>query len=125
MKMADFESKGNRLYSNENVWIKIYKNKVRIGIENSLLKKIKEITDIELTYLDNEIDKGEPIATLICSHDKTIEIPSPISGKIVNLNEDLEMDTDLMVNDPYNKGWLVEIEFHDKKDIKSIIQNES
>lgn len=116
MKIINFESKGNSLYSNDNLWIKMNKNKARIGIEKSLIQKIKEISDIELTYLDNQIHKGDSIATLICSNDKVIEIPSPVTGMVVNLNEELELDTDLIINDPSEKGWLVEIELFNDND---------
>ena len=120
MNIVNFESKGSSLYSNDYIWIKMNRNKARIGIEKSLIKKIKEITDIELTYLDNQIHKGDSIATIVCSYDKAIEIPSPVTGKVVNLNEDLEFDTDLIINDPYDKGWLVEIELLNKDEFINI-----
>jgi glycine cleavage system H protein len=122
MRIGKYEFKEDLIYSEEHLWISIKENIARIGVDSFLVDKLKEIINIELTYIDNEVEVLDTLATIFFDSD-SLEIESPFSGKIINLNEDLEYDPDLLIDSNYEDGWLVEIELENNNEIKKLLSS--
>lgn len=122
MRIGKYEFKEDLFYTKQHLWIRIKDNIARIGVDSYLTDKLKEITNVELTYIDNEVEVSDTIATIYFDSD-SLEVQSPFSGKIVNLNEDLEYDPDLLIDSNYEDGWLVEIELENNNEIKKLLSS--
>jgi glycine cleavage system H protein len=99
----------NLLYSKDHLWIKIENNKAKIGITDYIQKNLHDIVYIELPEINSKIYKGKQIA-LIESIKTVSEIHSPLTGKIIKINEELKSKPELINESPYENGWIAIIE---------------
>lgn len=97
---------------------------VRIGIDDFLQHVIGPITRVRMKNQGDNIKKGEPFLSLI-QYGKKLEIKSPISGTIKEINERLYSATTLMNSYPYSHGWVYTIESVNwLREIKSLLLGE-
>lgn len=82
---------------------------VKIGITDQLLHTIDVITSIDFFGIDEEIIQGNPCAYLSTDDGMTHQILAPITGRIIEKNEELAKKSDLIMKDPYFQGWLYSI----------------
>jgi len=100
-------------YSEHHLWLKMEENnEAIIGVTDYLIRNIETINSIRLPKPKSviqqdeflcEIDTDEGITTLI----------SPVSGKVLNINETLLKNCGLLLEDNYDDGWLVKIKLSD------------
>ncbi len=95
-------------YTEEGMWVKIEGKKARIGISDSAQDELGEVIYVQTPVMDREISKGDEIGALE-SFKSIIPIVSPVSGKIVLVNRNLEEEPSLINESPYDKGWLAVI----------------
>jgi len=123
MKINGYNFKEDLKYSKNHVWMKRMDNKVILGLDDVITHRMGNVTDIELTYIDNELEKDDAMAT-IYYQGEIKEIFPPFAGKITNVNEKLEDEPELLVEDPYGKGWLVEMDNVVEEDIEKLMNSE-
>ena len=98
----------NLLYSKDHEWIELVNDKFRIGITEYAQGELGDIVFMELPEIGLKVVEGDTIGTIEAV--KTVaDVYAPISGKIIDINTDLESDPELINNDPYAKGWIVSI----------------
>jgi len=103
----------DRKYTETDEWAKLEEgNRVRIGITDYAQKELRDIIGVELPEIDSEVNKGDVVATLE-SVKATGDVYSPISGKIVEVNERLLDEPELLNTDPYGDGWIAILEIKD------------
>lgn len=97
------------LYSEEHEWVKKEDNKVRIGITEFAQSELGDIVFVELPDVGDEIKADEPFGSV--ESVKTVsELYAPVSGKVVEINEDLEDSPEFVNESPYEKAWMVVVE---------------
>ncbi len=102
------------LYSENHIWVKkISSYESILGITDYIQKRIGEIIYVELLEVRFELKRDEKIGT-IESHIDIFDIVSPLSGRIVGVNSELDENPNLLNVDPYNKGWLFLIDLKDR-----------
>ena len=84
-------------------------NTFTIGLTDYAVEQLGDIVFLELPEIDTEYKKGETFAT-IESVKAASEIYMPISGKIIEINEEAVDSPEILNEDSYEKGWLVKIE---------------
>jgi Glycine cleavage system H protein (lipoate-binding) len=112
----------NLLFSEDHVWVlPKQRNIARIGITEFILQESDEIEKINM-YVeeDTEIEAGDIIGEIETS-DGTVEIVSPISGRVLKLNQDVIDNPETIIEDPYKEGWLMEIETSDSLESFSLL----
>lgn len=109
MKINGYHFKEDLYYSKKHVWVKRNGQKVVLGLDDYFVRQLATIADIELTYIDNELEKDDAMATIYCQGE-ILEVFPPFSGKVTNVNEKLEEEPEIMIEDPYGEGWLIEME---------------
>jgi glycine cleavage system H protein len=112
----------NLLFSEDHVWVlPKQRNIARIGITEFILQESDEIEKINI-YVeeDTEIEAGDIIGEIETS-DGTVEIVSPISGRVLKLNQDVMDNPETIIEDPYKEGWLMEIETSDSLESFSLL----
>ena len=80
-----------------------------MGVTDLFLKTITSIENIEFFNMDEEIIQGNTCAHAITDDQMVHQIMSPITGRIVKINNDLKVDINTIVKDPYFNGWLYTI----------------
>lgn len=111
------------LYSEEHEWIKKEGDKLRIGITDFAQSELGDIVFVELPEEGDEIEAGESFGSV--ESVKTVsELYSPISGTVVEVNEDLD-DTPEAVNEsPYESAWMIVVEPSDESELDKLLTAE-
>ena len=94
-------------YHKEHSWIKIESNgKIRLGLNDFYQKSAGDITNIDLPFEGDKITQGKTCGRI--ESGKWIgKLVSPISGEVIEINIDLEIDPSLINKSPYKKGWIL------------------
>ncbi len=96
-------------YSKKHTWAYLEKTGIaRVGVDDLLLHITGELSIRPLKNPGERVRKGELMAEMD-QKGKSLKLFSPISGTIVNSNPELDLNRDLLINDPYGQGWLYNI----------------
>jgi glycine cleavage system H protein len=114
----------NLKYSEDHEWVKIDGNIATIGITEFAQSELGDVVFIELPEVDDEINEGEPFGTIEAV--KTVsDMLSPLSGKVMEVNESLNDKPETINSDPYGKGWIVKIELSNENEIDELMNSKS
>ena len=112
------------VYTSEHEWMRIEGNKAEIGITNHAQNELGDIVYVELPNLDDEIDSGEEFGT-IESVKAVSPLYMPVSGRIIEVNSELQEHPELVNEDCYDEGWLVRIEITNAEDTDELLDPEA
>lgn len=97
------------LYTKEHEWINIEDSTATIGITEYAQSALGDITFIELPEVDSEVEQFEQFVS-VESVKAASDIFSPMSGKVIEVNPELESEPGLINKSCYEKGWIARIE---------------
>lgn len=110
-------------YSKEHEWVKVEGNVATIGITEYAQSELGDIVFVELPETDDEINEGDTFGSV--ESVKTVsELYAPISGKVVEVNEELEDSPEFVNESPYEKAWVVKVEISDESQIEALLTAE-
>ncbi len=119
-----FKFPEDRLYSETHLWVKKRKKKiVRIGVTDYFNMKNWEIVEIDLPEEEEEFEKDEIFGS-IETVEEVFDLIMPVSGKIIAVNEKVLEETDILKEDPYEEGWLVEVELLNSSELEELLPPE-
>ncbi|GIP32185.1 glycine cleavage system protein GcvH [Paenibacillus sp. J2TS4] len=118
------ELKSGLLYSKEHEWVqKLDGNKVRIGITDFAQNQLGDIVFVELPAEGDEITAGDSTGSV--ESVKTVsDIYSPVTGKVVSVNQTLDDSPELVNTDPYGQGWMFEVELESEEALAGLLSEE-
>jgi glycine cleavage system H protein len=99
-------------YHREHSWAKVEGTKIRVGMTDFFQKEAGDIVFVDLPDEGDDVTQGE-VCGKIQSRKWIGKLVSPVSGEVLETNEELEDDTGLINRDPYGKGWILLIEASD------------
>jgi glycine cleavage system H protein len=110
MKVEEYCVPENLLYTESHEWTLIDSSeKVIIGITDYAQKTLHDIVFVETPEEGIIIKRTEPLGT-VESVKAVSEIFSPFTGKVIKVNKKLEMNPELVNQDPYGNGWVAQIQ---------------
>ncbi|SAO59377.1 Glycine cleavage system H protein [Staphylococcus aureus] len=110
-------------YSKEHEWVKVEGNVATIGITEYAQSELGDIVFVELPETDDEINEGDTFGSV--ESVKTVsELYAPISGKVVEVNEELEDSPEFVNESPCEKAWMVKVEISDESQIEALLTAE-
>ncbi len=109
-------------YHKEHTWVKASGKKATIGITDYAQEALGDIVYIDLPEVDTDIELNSEIGE-IESTKATSSIISPISGRVIEVNEDLSESPETINEDPYGKGWIAVIEIDDASEIDDLMDS--
>jgi glycine cleavage system H protein len=95
-------------YATSHTWVQQVNGTVRIGVDDFAQRLVGVIDEVVLPTQGKVLKAGRLLARLRCGT-RTIKLYSPVAGTVVGANEQLAGDTSVVNNDPYGRGWLVEL----------------
>jgi glycine cleavage system H protein len=107
-------------FTKTHEWVKVEGNKVKVGITDFAQHEITDIVHVELPEIGKSVKKEQPTA-VIESVKSAFDIYSPISGNIVEINEDVLSSPELINQDPYEKGFLFTVEIQDTAELSQLL----
>ncbi|MBL4249129.1 glycine cleavage system protein GcvH [Vibrio fluvialis] len=92
---------------------------VTIGISEHAQEMLGDVVFVELPEVDSECDAGESFS-LVESVKAASDIYAPVSGVIVEVNEDLQDSPELINEQPYEGGWIVKVKMSDAAELDDL-----
>ena len=106
--------------SQDHLWVRPQANGALVGISDFAAEALGTIIYVELPEVGDEVTKGEPFAA-VESGKANVELPAPISGKILKVNDKLEETPDLINQDTFDKGWLAVLSIKDPTQLDELM----
>ncbi|MEK7271771.1 MAG: glycine cleavage system protein GcvH, partial [Nitrospirota bacterium] len=110
----------NIKYHKEHTWVKISGKKATIGITNYAQESLGDIVYIDLPEQDTSVEANTELSE-IESTKTTSSVISPVSGTVMEVNEDLAETPEIINEDPYGKGWIAVLEIEDESQADSLM----
>ncbi len=108
-------------YTKDHDWVKVEGEKAYIGITQYAENKLGKIVYVELPEIDDEFAASEDYA-VIESVKAATDCHMPITGKVVEVNEEVVDEPELLNADPF-KNWMIAIEISDQSDLESLMDS--
>jgi len=112
------------LYHEAHDWLSIDGDTGTTGITDYAQAELGDIVFLELPEVGTEVVLGESYGTVEAV--KTVaDLVSPLTGKVVEVNEQLQEDASLVNTDPYGEGWTIRIRLADEREKDELMSPEA
>ncbi len=106
-------------YSESHEWVKVEGNIAVVGVSDFAQKEMGDITYVDMPEVDDEVSAGEEFGALE-SVKASSELISPVSGKVVEVNGELE-DAPEKVNEDAYAAWIIKVEMSDASELDALM----
>lgn len=113
-----FRVKEGYLYSQEEFWVDIQGNVATLGLTDFLQKAKGDVAFLETVEPGAEVKQGQTIGK-IETIKATFDIISPVSGRVAEVNPEMDASPYLINHDPYGAGWIYRLEAGDSESDKA------
>ena len=111
-------------YTQEHEWVKVEGNKVRVGITDFAQNELGDIVFVELPEVGDTVTINEPFGSV--ESVKTVsELYSPVSGKVVEINEALADSPEFVNESPYENAWMIVVELSNEAEVEALLTAEA
>ncbi len=109
-------------YHKEHTWVKVSGKKGTIGITDYAQDALGDIVYVDLPEVDSTAEANTEISE-IESTKSTSSVISPVSGRIIEVNEELSESPEIINEDPYGKGWIAVIELENPSEVDDLLES--
>lgn len=114
----------NLKYTKDHEWVSLDGDIATVGITDFAQKELGDIVYVEVETLDQTLAKDEVFGTVEAV--KTVsDLFLPLSGEIVEFNEELETTPEAVNSDPYGAGWMVKVKISDASEVDGLLSSEA
>jgi len=114
---------GNLKFSESNEWINLEGNTGTIGISDYAQDQLSDIVFAEVIVNEGDtIKKGDTIAT-VESVKAAADVYTPVSGKVIRVNEGLGSAPEVINSDPYGAAWIIKLEVSNLTDLDALLDS--
>ncbi|ATB26699.1 glycine cleavage system protein GcvH [Melittangium boletus] len=110
----------NLKYTKEHEWARQEGKVLVVGITEHAQRQLGDVVYVELPKVGAVLDAESPFGT-VESVKAVSELFMPVSGKVVKVNEELTESPELVNEDPYGDGWLIQVEPSDSKQVAGLL----
>lgn len=107
-------------YTKDHDWAKIEGEIATIGITDFAQEQLTDVVFVELPEKGRHVTQFKQ-AAIVESVKSVSDVFAPLSGEILEVNEELKDKPELINKDPYGKGWVLKIRIEDKDEVKSLM----
>ena len=124
MNIDPYEFPDELYYTLEHVWARVEGDLVTIGLSQFGQDLAGRIAFVELPRPGRTVAKGEPFMSM--ESGKWVgRVKAPVSGTIMEANEELEWDSEAVNRDPYGQGWLARIKASNLAELAELLRADS
>ena len=107
-------------YTKDHEWIKIEGDIATVGVTDFAQGELGDIVYVEVETVDETLDREEVFGTVEAV--KTVsDLFLPLSGEIIEFNENLENEPENVNSDPYGDGWMIKIKISNPEEIEDLL----
>lgn len=112
----------NLKYNTEHIWVKINRDNALIGVTDYAQDQLGDIIYVDMPEQGYELEQNESFGT-IESAKSVSELYAPVSGHVIRVNESLKDEPELVNEEPYDAGWLLEVKLTNENDLNDLMDN--
>ena len=107
-------------FTKDHEWLNLQEDLAIVGITDYAQSQLGDIVFVEMPDLSNNLAASESFGAIEAV--KTVaDLFAPVSGKVIEINENLDSSPDLVNSDPYNKGWIVKLKIDNNDEINELM----
>jgi glycine cleavage system H protein len=107
-------------YTKDHEWVKVEGDVATVGITEFAQSELGDIVYVEIETVGETIDQEEVFGSVEAV--KTVsDLFMPLSGEIIEFNENLESNPELVNSDPYGEGWMIKVKISDSSQVDSLL----
>ncbi|OMO92346.1 Glycine cleavage H-protein [Corchorus olitorius] len=110
-------------YAESHEWVKVDGKSATVGITDHAQDHLGDVVYVELPDVGAEVKQGEGFGA-VESVKASSEVYSPVSGKVVEVNEELKESPALVNSHPFESGWFIKVEMNDAGELKNLMKPE-
>lgn len=107
-------------FSKEHEWVLVEGSVATVGITDYAQDQLGDIVFVELPAVGDKVSKEDAFG-VVESVKAVSDIYAPVSGKVVEVNDDLPENPEMLNEDPYGDGWIIKIEMSDPEEIQDLM----
>ena len=107
-------------YSKEHEWVLVEGSTATVGITDYAQDQLGDIVFVELPAVGDKMSKEDAFG-VVESVKAVSDIYAPVSGKVVEVNDDLPDNPEMLNEDPYGDGWIIKIEMSDREELDDLL----
>ncbi len=108
-------------YASTDEWLKVEKNIATLGVTDYAQGHLSDIVFFEVTVdVGDQVEKNTIVAT-IESVKAAADVKLPVSGKVIEINEDLADKPELINSDPFGAAWMLKVELTDPAEVDALM----
>ncbi|TAL25670.1 MAG: glycine cleavage system protein GcvH [Nitrospirae bacterium] len=109
-------------YHKEHTWVKVSGKKATVGITDYAQDALGDIVYIDLPETDVTVEANSEFSE-IESTKATSSVISPVSGTIIEVNDNLSESPEIINEEPYGKGWIAVLEIEDVSELDNLMDS--
>ncbi|MES2513473.1 MAG: glycine cleavage system protein GcvH [Bacteroidota bacterium] len=107
-------------YTKDHEWIRVEGNVATIGITDFAQKELGDIVYVDVTTIGETVAREEIFGTVEAV--KTVsDLFMPISGKVLEMNKDIDSTPESVNNDPYGQGWMIKVSIDNEAELADLL----
>lgn len=110
----------NLKYHKEHTWVRVSGKRATVGITDHAQEALGDIVYIDLPEVDSTVEANTEFAE-IESTKATSSVIAPVSGTVIEVNEDLAESPEIINEEPYGKGWIAVIEMDNESELDELM----
>ncbi len=110
-------------YTKDHEWIRVEGNVATVGITEFAQRELGDIVYVDISTVGDQLDKEAIFGTVEAV--KTVsDLYMPVSGKVIELNKELDRTPEIVNQDPFGKGWMIKVELSNPEEIDDLLTSE-
>ncbi len=122
--MSDYIFLDDRRYAPTHEWAKVEGDIAIVGISDYAQHALSDVVYVELPEVGTQVSKGDPVA-VVESVKAAEDVYAPLSGEIVEINEELPDNPEWVNEDPYGKAWFFKIKMSNPAEYDELLDVEA
>lgn len=118
-----FDVPEDRSYLESHEWVAVTDETARIGISDFAQDELGDVVFVEVPEEGDEVTAGDAFG-VVESIKAVSDLYAPVSGEVVAANDDLESQPELVNDDPFGDGWMIEVELSDEGELADLLSPE-
>ena len=107
-------------FTKDHEWLNLQADIATVGITDYAQGQLGDIVFIEMPQVSTKIAASESFGAIEAV--KTVaDLYAPVSGEVIEINDNLDSSPDLVNSDPYNEGWIVKLKIDNNDEINELM----
>ena len=107
-------------FTKDHEWLNLQEDLAIVGITDYAQSQLGDIVFVEMPQVSTKITASESFGAIEAV--KTVaDLFAPVSGEVIEINENLDSSPDLVNSDPYNEGWIVKLKIDNNDEINQLM----